>query len=70
MMWMGECMIGLGHLVQPREVMDIIEAVSPVQVRQLAAEIFQPGRITLAGVGPELDQAVMDEVAEAFNLLA
>lgn len=70
MMWMGECMIGLGHLVQPREVMDIIEAVSPAQVRQLAAELFQPGHITLAGVGPELDQAVMDEVAEAFNLLA
>jgi len=69
MMWMGECMIGLGHLVQPREVMDIIEAVSPEQVRQLAATLFQPGRITLAGVGPDLEQAVVDEAAEAFSLL-
>jgi predicted Zn-dependent peptidase len=49
--------------------MDIIESVSPAQVRQVAAELFQPGRITLAGVGPELEQAAMDEMAEAFNLL-
>lgn len=69
MMWMGECMIGLGHLVQPREVVGIIEAVSPEQVRELARALFQPGRITVAGVGPDLDMAAVDEAAEAFNIL-
>jgi predicted Zn-dependent peptidase len=69
MMWMGECMIGLGHLVQPGEVIGIIESVSPEQVRQLAAHLFQPGRVTVAGVGPDLDESAMDEAADAFNVL-
>lgn len=70
MMWMGECMLGLGHLLQPHEVIDTIESVSPEQVRRTAAELFEPGRITLSGVGPGLEDAAMDEAAGAFTLAA
>lgn len=69
MMWMGESMLGLGHVLQPREVIEIIESVSPEQVREVARTLFQPGRITVAGVGPELARSEMDEAAEAFNVL-
>jgi predicted Zn-dependent peptidase len=67
MMWMGECMLGLGHLIQPQEIIETVEAVSPDQIRRVAADFFQPGRITVAAVGPDLDSAELDEAARAFG---
>ncbi len=67
MMWMGECMLGLGHLIQPQEIIETVEAVSPEQIRRVAADFFQPGRITVAAVGPELDAAELDEAVQAFE---
>lgn len=53
MMWMGESMLGHGRVFEPREVIDALAAVEAEDVRRLAQELFQPGRMTLACVGPE-----------------
>jgi predicted Zn-dependent peptidase len=53
MMWMGECMLGHGRIFHPKEVTEGLQQVDARAVQQLAAELFQPGRMTLAWVGPE-----------------
>ncbi len=53
MMWMGESMLGHGRVFEPREVVDAVAAVEASEVQRLAQELFQPGRMTLACVGPE-----------------
>lgn len=67
MMWMGECMLGLGHLIQPNEIIDTVESVSPEQIRRVAADFFQPGRITVAAVGPDLDASELEEASRPFG---
>ncbi len=41
----------LDRLEPPEEVLSRVEAVTPVQVRELAAEVLRRDRFTLAAVG-------------------
>ncbi|MDR1191730.1 MAG: insulinase family protein [Verrucomicrobiales bacterium] len=53
MMWMGESLVGLGMMLQPGEMLDALARVSAAEVRAVAGELFQPGRLALSVVGPE-----------------
>lgn len=52
MMWMGESMLGHGRVFDPHEVIEGLRAVSGWEVQALARQLFVPGRMTLACVGP------------------
>lgn len=64
MMWMGESMVGLGSVEDLKEVMAKIQVVTPEQVTSVAQELFQPGRMVLTCVGPEMKQAQLEKAAE------
>lgn len=66
MMWMGESIIGLGRVQTMKEILVEIQAVTPEQVSAVAGELFQPGRMTLACVGPEVDEKLLKEAARHF----
>jgi predicted Zn-dependent peptidase len=67
MMWMGESMIGMGRIVQPREVIDSIRSVTAVEVQKIAADLFQPGRITLACISADLNEAQLKPMAACLG---
>ncbi len=46
-------MLGELPILSVNEVIERIDAVSIADVRQLAAELFDPRRLSVAGVGPE-----------------
>jgi len=66
MMWMGESIIGLGRVQPMKEMLEEIQAVTPEQVSAVARELFQPGRMTLACVGPDVDDKMLREAAKHF----
>ena len=69
MMWMGECIIGLGSILHPTHVIDTIQSVGAEDVRAVAADLFQPGKITVAAVGPDLQPGDLADAAEVLNSL-
>ena len=54
MFWLGDAMLTRGRVVEPREAIQKLAAVDVASVREVAREIFQPGRIGLGAAGPEL----------------
>jgi predicted Zn-dependent peptidase len=52
MMWMGECLLGHGRLVDPVEVRREVEAVDAQAVREAARACFREGFRAIALVGP------------------
>jgi predicted Zn-dependent peptidase len=66
MMWMGESLIGLGRIQTIKEIVSEIQAVTPEQVSAVAKMLFQPGRMTLACVGPDVDSKLLREASRHF----
>ncbi|NJK90621.1 MAG: insulinase family protein [Blastochloris sp.] len=56
MMWLGESMIGFGRIQDLDEVKGAIASVTAEQVSAVARELFVPGRMVLACVGPEVGE--------------
>ncbi len=57
MQWIGDTLINYGRFVKPDEVLKHLMAVTPEEMRQVAAELFVPRRLTLSLVVPEKDSA-------------
>lgn len=54
--WLGSQEITYGEIRSPEEVMERIEAVTVEEVQELARELFQPEKMSLALVGPYSDE--------------
>jgi predicted Zn-dependent peptidase len=67
MMWMGESMVGYGQVQDLRDVVKQIQEVTAQQVSEVARELFQPGRMVLACVGPEMEASLLREAAQSFS---
>jgi predicted Zn-dependent peptidase len=52
LMWMGESMLGYGHILPPEEIEQRICNVTPDEVQGVARECLQRGRLGVAVVGP------------------
>jgi len=59
MMWLGESLVGLGYVEDLKISMAKIQAVTPEQVSLIAAELFQPGRMVLTCVGPDVTEKLL-----------
>jgi predicted Zn-dependent peptidase len=66
MMWMGESILGLGRVQTMKEVATEIQGVSAGQISDVARELFQPGRMVLACVGPDVDEKLLLEASRNF----
>jgi predicted Zn-dependent peptidase len=51
-MWMGESIIGYNHVLSPAEIERRIHAIAPDDVRRVAREVRERGRLGIAVVGP------------------
>ena len=54
-LWMGESLLGYGHVLCPVEIERRIFAVTPAEVQAVARDCLQRGRLGLAVVGPVKD---------------
>lgn len=57
MQWVGETLSHYGRLVKPEEVLRRLMTVTAEEMRQVAADLFAPQRLTLSLVVPEKDPA-------------
>lgn len=53
MLWAGESLLNLGRVIPPEEVIEGIERATAEDLRELAEELFNPRRLSLALVVPE-----------------
>ncbi|MES2705974.1 MAG: pitrilysin family protein [Verrucomicrobiota bacterium] len=63
MTMMAESELLYGHRIDMEAMHARLRAVTPEQVRKVAAEVFLPGRLTVALVGPETDHALVGSAA-------
>ncbi len=52
MMWLGEQLLGYGKIIAAAELKQRLCEVKAGQIRSVAREFFQPGRVSLAVVSP------------------
>ncbi len=52
MMFLGESLLNYGRFVRPEETLEGIQAVTAEDVQRVAADVFEPGRMTLSLVVP------------------
>jgi len=56
MMWCGEHLLAYGVVQAPAEIELKIEAVTPAQIQEVAADIFQNHRLNAAVITPSQDE--------------
>ena len=61
MMYIGESMLNYGRVVRPEETIAGIEAVTADDVRCVAADVFEPSRLTLSLVVPTMQPQGEDD---------
>src|SRR5919112_1017210 len=64
--WIGSQEGTYGGIKTPEEVMAKIEAVTAAEVQELANELFQPGRMSLALIGPYSDSKPFSDLLESL----
>ena len=64
--WIGSQEATYGEIKTPEEVMAKIEAVTAAEVQELAQELFQPERLSLALIGPYSDPKPFTQLLEAL----
>ena len=69
MQWIGETLINYGRFVKPEEVLTRLMAVTAEDMRQVAAELFVPKKLTLSLVVPEKDPADEKKWLETLQIL-
>ncbi len=67
MTMMAESVLLYGRMVDLEQVHRKLQAVTPEQVRRIAATLFRPGRLTAAMVGPELDHQLIVKAARILS---
>ncbi len=64
--WIGSQEATYGEIKTPEEVMAKIEAVTAAEVQELAHELFQPERLSLALIGPYSDSKPFSDLLNAL----
>ena len=64
--WIGSQEATYGEIKTPEEVMAKIEAVTAAEVQELAQELFQPERLSLALIGPYSDPKPFTQLLQAL----
>lgn len=67
MTMMAESVLLYGRMIELEAVHRKLRAVTPEQVRRIAAAIFRPGRLTAAMVGPEIDHKLITDAAKFLS---
>ncbi len=67
MFWIGDSMLTRGRVVEPKEAIEKLAAVDAKIVKEVAQELFQPGRIGVAASGPEMDAAKLASAAQSLG---
>jgi len=49
--------------VEPKEAIEKLSAVDVKAVRDVARELYQPGRISVSAAGPEMNEGMLRSVA-------
>ena len=63
MFWMGDAMLTRGRVVEPNEAIERLAKVNAAAVRDVAREIYQPGRLCVSAAGPEMSEARLQSAA-------
>ena len=63
MFWMGDAMLTRGRVVEPKEAIEKLSAVDVKAVRDVAREMYQPGRISVSAAGPEMSEGMLRAAA-------
>jgi predicted Zn-dependent peptidase len=63
MFWMGDAMLTRGRVVEPKEAIEKLSAVDMKAVRDVAREMYQPGRISVSAAGPEMSEGMLRAAA-------
>ena len=66
MNWVGEQLLGYGHIMSPQQLKNRLAQVSPAQIRRAAHEFFRPDRLNLALVTPLKSAPGLDRLLCAF----
>lgn len=67
MFWIGDSMLTRGRVVEPKEAIEKLAAVDAKIVKEVAQELFQPGRMGVAVSGPEMDAAKLAAAAQSLG---
>ncbi|MFA9196764.1 MAG: M16 family metallopeptidase [Aliarcobacter sp.] len=67
MFWIGDSMLTRGRVVEPKEAIEKLAAVDAKIVKEVAQELFQPGRMGVAASGPEMDAAKLAAAAQSLG---
>jgi predicted Zn-dependent peptidase len=62
MIWMGEQLLGYGHVLKPDEIKKRLAEVTPSQIRRIARDFFVPERLSLALVSPLENTRGLDKI--------
>lgn len=67
MFWIGDSMLTRGRVVEPKEAIEKLAAVDAKIVKEVAQELFQPGRMGVAASGPEMDAVKLAAAAQSLG---
>jgi len=67
MFWIGDSMLTRGRVVEPKEAIEKLAAVDAKIVKEVAQELFQPGRMGVAASGPEMDAVKLTAAAQSLG---
>ncbi len=67
MFWIGDSMLTRGRVVEPKEAIEKLAAVDAKIVKEVARELFQPGRMGVAASGPEMDTKKLAAAAQSLG---
>jgi predicted Zn-dependent peptidase len=67
MFWIGDSMLTRGRVVEPKEAIEKLAAVDAKIVKEVARELFQPGRMGVAASGPEMDAVKLAAAAQSLG---
>jgi len=67
MFWIGDSMLTRGRVVEPKEAIEKLAAVDAKIVKEVARELFQPGRMGVAASGPEMDATKLAAAAQSLG---
>ena len=67
MFWIGDSMLTRGRVVEPKEAIEKLAAVDAKIVKEVAQELFQPGRMGVAASGPEMDATKLAAAAQSLG---
>lgn len=65
--WLAESLLSFGRVIQPDEIVDQMNAVSPADIRDVARRLVNPSRLNLALIAPEFSRNAIAEVVSGMD---